>query len=481
MERFHPTQGKPAKSPRINNENPDQPFVGINADNVWKKTRGDFRFTTFAKEIASNHFPENIEMKVFLPKGVSKEEIHLLINKTLEMAKTKPQIQHSLRSRVSEKKTAPDPCSKRERLLQSIKSLLKDTTFLKLNQLDLDHESKEVGEAAPKAKVNLSPAASQFYEVICNTFNDDSNLMEFCEGTKDLNVAFQQFIMNISQPAMTILREMAIREFNALIFNKHGNYLIQRIVQRDRQFSNFVTKACIENFRAFAADEYSSRVMQMLIKERADFRSFVHKYFEMDISYGYSKITVTFLLLIAMRHSPDSSEYAYVHREMEKDHSLYEFKLYKRILISYFQFAKAAMVCDTWKLIMETQSFESFFDKKFSSLILLMVVRRGFDPAIRDICSQISRKMVSLIKRKYFKVVVEKLLQPKYKSCRAAMNQSLSAISIRDLATLQKDSIENFNFYLYVTIASFKESDTDQLEAYLKRIKHFIPVETSDF
>lgn len=440
-----------------------------------RRMYGDSRFVSFARDVACNHFPENLEMKIMLPKGVSKEQVDSLIKKTLQMAKSK--MPNTVKGNKAEPEKPYQLITKRESLLQNIKSLLTDTTFLKLNQLDLDRETKEGAEGAPKAKVQLSPVANMHFEEIVRNFNEQSTLIQYCQGTKDLNVAFQKFIMNLSQDQIGLIRSMAIREFGVLIFNKHGNYLIQRILQRDRLYSDFVTKTCVEKFKVFASNEYSSRVMQTLIRERSDFRTFVHQYFAKDVGYGVSKITVTFLLLIAMRYAEDSEEYVYVHNELVKDCTLYEYKLFKRILISYFQFAKSSMISETWRLIMETQTFESFFDKKFSSLILLMVVRRNFEPAILDIAWHISKKLGSLIRRKYFKVVIEKLLQPKYKSCRSALNSSLSAIPLHELAVLLKESREHFNFYLYITIASFRESEGSQLEAYLKKIKHLIPAE----
>ena len=108
-----------------------------------------------------------------------------------------------------------------------------------------------------------------------------------------------------------------------------------------------------------------------------------------------------------------------------------------------------------------------------------MVVRRNYEQAITDISWHVSKKLSGLIKKRYFKVVVEKLLQPKYKSCRAALNESLGSQSLRDLVLLRKESLENFNFYLYITVASFREADTDQLEAYLKKVRHFVPFESA--
>jgi hypothetical protein len=436
------------------------------------------RFSCFAKEIASNHCPENLGLKIILPKGISKEAASLMMRNTRKLTQKEIPSQILRKFVVSEKHQ--QPITRREKLLQDLKNLLTDTTFLKLHLLVLDHQFKDGDRNPPQAKVQIAPVVSLHYEEIKDNFGENSSLIEYCEGTKELNLAFQEFIMSIGPKQMGLISEKTRQEFGVLIFHKHGNYLVQRVLERDHLFLDFMVASCVQKFKMFASNEYSSRVMQILIRERRDFRLFVHKYFERNIRYAVSKITVTFLLLIAMRHAEDSEEYAYVHTAMVIDPTIYEYKLFKRILISYFQFSKSTMISDTWRLLLKTQTFDTFFDKKFSSLLLLMVVRRNFEPAIRTFTSLIGQKLSSLIWRKYFKVVVAKLLQPKYKSCRAALNASLTGVSLHDLSVLEMESAAQVNFYLYASVASFEESDGAGLEAFLKKIKHLIPAELTD-
>src|SRR5688572_21543639 len=89
-------------------------------ENVWKKAKGDFRFTTFAKQIASNHFRENIEMKILLPKAASQQQIAKMLSKTLRIHQMKSNLQtQKLKKKVGEMASSPEPSSYRKKILTS--------------------------------------------------------------------------------------------------------------------------------------------------------------------------------------------------------------------------------------------------------------------------------------------------------------------------------------------------------------------------
>lgn len=444
-------------------------------ESCWRKSRGDHRFTSFAKSISINHAAWNIELKLVVPIGISTDRLNTLLNTTKALNQNYVKNKDTLNV-ASTKSMLQDRYDLRSYYLHLLRKRLKDTAFLKLNQLSLENEKKEISTSSKtKSKQKIPASAQLYFNKINSTFNNKCRLLSYCEGTKDLNVAFQHYIMNATPETIEIIRHKVIEEFDLLIFNKHGNYLLQRLVQKDDACCQMILRICINNFETFAGNEYSSRVMQVLIEVHPGFRTFVHSFFNKNIAFSYSKICVTFLLLIALRHSETSACFRYVYDHLKRDPGLYQYKLFKRVLIGYFQFADYSMIGEMWTLILTIEPFESFFDKKFSSLTLLMVIRRDHQDAIKQISWYLLTRFPKIIKRKYSKVMAEKLLQLKYLNFRESFNGALVAIKPYDLDSLRSSSEENFNFYLYITIASFQETQTAELEAYLRKIKQLFP------
>lgn len=425
----------------------------------------DVCFESMSKNVAANHHYHNLELRINIPAGIPSMDVLQLINRTKRTQEL------YLPTKVSSKKEDKEESSLRENVLCIIRRLLI------VPPLQFDPSENYFDEAGVSSKnlIKITPEAFKIYEQISISFNSSCSLLNFCISTKDLNLAMQYHIVNLNQNDMEIIREMAIKEFSVLIKHKHGNYLIQRIVQRDPQFSSLVAKVCTHNFRDFASNEYSSRVMQLLVRERQDFRSFVLNLFANDIRYGCSRLTVAFQLLIAIRTSVNPTEYLFVHHSLVQDHTLYESPLFKRILISYMQFADLEMVRATWIELRKFQRLETFFERKFNSLLILMVLRRGCEEALHDIFWHVRNRFCTLMKRGHFRLVMEKLLQPKYIARRALLNDCLQQITKDTLNRLARQNLEHLYFYLHLTTSSFLESESTALEEFLNSKLEFLP------
>lgn len=438
----------------------------------WNETIGDQRFSSRAQEIASNHSPCNIEFNILLPKGVLKDEIQRI----LQQAANPTDFPQDCDRGFSEKpfsRSSAGVESTRTTLLKHLKKMMRQADCIKPTQIE--SEPKEFYEE-PKQKLAMSSAVRNLYNNIPSHYRADVDLMQFCTGSKDLNVAFQHFIMDSNYEVVEQIRLQVINRFETFINNKNGNYLIQKLIQRDQIALHQVFLRSLDNFRRYALNEYASRVMQTLIELHPQFRLFVHSYFSSDLAFSYTSITVTFLLLIAMRFSENSTEYLYVYDHLRRDPSIFEIKLFKRVLIAYFQFADKEMTGDMWKLLLSIEPFENLFDKKFSSLILLMVVRRSADLAMKDIAWYISSRLPMILKKKYFKVVLQKLFQPKYSKFRHLLNVALTQVPFEHLERMKAESDDEFNYYLYFAVGSFAENQAEELETFLgSKLRKLLP------
>lgn len=437
--------------------------------NTTNRLESSFNARLLSNGVACNHHQANIQLRVFLPREVSSAQMTNFFRlKNLQNNKIRPAKEDLPQKISSSPLLFQKEISKRDSILQIIKMNMPPNT-LKFQEVE-ERVEEEVGPELLQTETQLSLEAKSYYIQICRDFDSNSSLCSFCESSKELNLAFQRFIQEANPQELALIRNKAIAEFEQLVLHKHGNYLIQRIIKKDKVFANFVVETCVANFERLSNNEFSSRVMQLLVAVRADFRAFVHSFFKEHIHYACSKLTVTFQLMIAIRHSSKPADFAYVHQAMIQDHSLIGVALFKRVLISYFQFADEKMANETWGYMKKICSFESFFDKKFNSLLLLMILRRGFGQILSDIFMQFSKKVADLIDRRCFKLVAEKLLQHKYENCKRQLKDALTSASLSDLASLIKKAPTNFKYYLYLTVASFDSTEVKDLQRFIAKM-----------
>ena len=60
-----------------------------------------------------------------------------------------------------------------------------------------------------------------------------------------------------------------------MITDSYGNYILQRMIKRNRQLLAVAVSYCLSNLEKLVDDEYASRFMQSAVREDVDFRKVV--------------------------------------------------------------------------------------------------------------------------------------------------------------------------------------------------------------
>ena len=305
---------------------------------------------------------------------------------------------------------------------------------------------------------------------IAHEFNIDTDILDYCIAEKSYNMAFQTFILQCDESTLRLIVSKVNEQLFTIIGDVYGNYLVQKLMVRSKPFLVHIQAICQKHFAHLAQNEYSSRVLQALVQMRPSFRAFVYEFFKNNMIFGVSKISVTFTLLTAMKCSESSQEFYFIEKLLESNMKLLECKLFKRVLIGYIQFADDSATLDRiWKLL----SGVSFFQAKFGALILLMLVKRGHQKAMRMICEDVTTSLPSLLSKRYFKLVAEKLLHPKYFPIQSLISTALKQISFETLEEIRCSSKANFYFVVYLIISSYsKESDKEPLKRFIQQLEN---------
>ena len=329
-----------------------------------------------------------------------------------------------------------------------------------------------VKKGSEKEDSDLSEELSRNLDWIQKEFSVKSNILDYCYNDKNLNISFQHFIKICCPKTLDIIVSKVNEHLYTIMYDKYGNYLIQKLLERDLSFRSEIEGICKFNFAEMAENEYSSRVLQALASVSPSFRRFVNQYFKENIEFAISKISVTFVLLITMKYSESSTEFYYIEELFISNPMLFEYKLFKRILIAYIQFADdMRIVHRIWKRLSGV-TFGSFFDLKFGALILLMLVKRGHQKAMKKIALKFRTTLPSLLNRRYFKLVAEKLLQPKYSPIHPIISQQLQQIPFETLDQIHASSPTDFYFVVYLIVSSFsKETDKELLQQFMKKVE----------
>ena len=232
-----------------------------------------------------------------------------------------------------------------EHMQKSIKLDNDTARITRIKQLTLDKLASKLRRhkylfiRSPKQKIiqpkikELPPNLDFF-----NTIRFDnllvSELRSMCCQSREQSMLFQHYIESCPEEIFSILQDKIFSDIDFLMLHEYGCYVVQRVMQRSYTNIGRVEKFCREHFIKLAFNEFSSRVLQILIKNSSEFRQFVFESLKGKLNMCADSISVVFLLAVAIESSLDPSEYDYIKTTVfTKTKSIIQSKFLKRLVV----------------------------------------------------------------------------------------------------------------------------------------------------
>lgn len=267
----------------------------------------------------------------------------------------------------------------------------------------------------PEVSANELIREEQLLNSIVLSKSSDSDLLQLSSTKKSQSLALQKYIKICSQQEVEMVcSALSYTSIVQLITHQFGNYTIQELVRRSMSFQKRVEEHCQEDFYSLADQEYSSRVMQLLIEASNSFRSFALKACEHNLDRVVEKISSVFLIAACIRTAKCEDEYRFLLNELSMNIKPWLTKKYfKRILVSILQCCEQPTLQQVYKLLGLQTNILKFFEDKYSTYVVLTFAERGHQPSI-DLLAQIIRHdHVALLEAEYFRFFISKLSKDK--------------------------------------------------------------------
>lgn len=306
------------------------------------------------------------------------------------------------------------------------------------------------------------------------------DLDSWCLGSRTRNLAFQSFLESLDEKDCKEIAAQMVPRIPYFMVEKHGNYVIKKMIDYDKDFMKSVECYCRKNFKALADDEYSSRVMQSLVDSSPEFLDFVVDHFKKDLKPTFTKISLMFILVAAIRKAASQKRFEFLIDYMEANPQVFDIKLFKRILISFIQYATEDEVLATWNVVINAQNLEALLKDRFGSLLFLMLIRRGHPVVLGEIGLLMKQRVDFVFSTKFYKSITSKLTYSKYCSFRMIYLNSLLNISPKSLKAL-KSQDKKYTEYVYSVLSQFDaimhepvESKAPKMPKFLQMLDKFI-------
>lgn len=317
-----------------------------------------------------------------------------------------------------------------------------------LGESELDYLTRR-----ESAKLSVQMASQPPLIDILN-LSSDEEIVELCIHSKEQSIAFQRSITTLDTNQLERVIKIVSSNLLKLCTDKLGNYVVQQLVRGSPELKNQFANLCLNRreFMKFAANEYSSRVMQVCVEICPLFRREVLKLVKQDFSRVVASSAPTFLLTVCFRYAQSESDILFplVYLSKDKNHWLGT-KFFKRILVSLATISSSTVLDRIYSCIEHLLTTQQLFSDKYSVFLALTLIQRGHLPTIYTVCKNISMNIALLLKMKHFKFFLASIVGNKVSSVAEVICSAVSRVS----KNLDQDRYLNlFKIYAIVSTAS---------------------------
>ena len=298
-------------------------------------------------------------------------------------------------------------------------------------------------------------------------FNADE-IFSLATESKESSLSLQAYISDCD--VNDLERVIAkIKYFIPMLMNHcFGNFVVQRLVVKSETIFKQVECMAKEKFEEFIMDEFSSRVLQLLIEKSEVFCKFALNYFKRNIKKSISCNSSCHLILACIRNAQDVSSIEFVHDYLRRNPRYMGNKFYHRILITYLQTASDSQVNRLAYTLGSHYSLCQILNKKACSNMLLILIQRGEPTTLESVNLLLKNDVARLLETKYFLLVIQKLSQSQDSKFLSDAFDILSKIKKSEVQYLFHSEKAMYQYLFVVMLCCNRDFDSN-LDCFLER------------
>lgn len=270
-------------------------------------------------------------------------------------------------------------------------------------------------ENSPDDDLELIDCTEELTKLFNTDFSklDEDQTLELIIANKKVSLAFQQLVWTCWFGQFPELEKTVINQIGTLIVHPLGNYVLQKVVERDPAIKILTEDFCKKMFSDLCQNQFASRVIQGLIETSEDFRQFATGFFRQNAWEFKDSMPAVYLLVAVIKCSSSDKELDFI-REMVSTRltEVMDSKYLKRVVVSYLIKVNKQLLPEMFSLfkLKQKTNLVKLFNDKFLSYIFLTFACREYQAAIDLLAVYIKDHFKQLLRTKHFMFVILKVI-----------------------------------------------------------------------
>ena len=239
--------------------------------------------------------------------------------------------------------------------------------------LNVDKKTKKIFNILNDSNLKEKP--------FCDDYLEQKGLSDFilayANDSKEESLGLQAFIMECSEESLLVIRKILLSKVCLLDIHKYGSYVLQRLIIRDAYSMNFLSSYFNKNFLILMHNEFSSRIMQLLIECSASFRKTSINQLKANFSNALTSSPASHLIKACIKNVTNLEELSFILNKLEENPKMISNSIFRNVLIAYAQICSQSNLQKIALILrIETRFLFYLNSKSFTSIIFLLLERQ---------------------------------------------------------------------------------------------------------
>jgi hypothetical protein len=281
-------------------------------------------------------------------------------------------------------------------------------TFKHLNITDICRKM----EYRESAKVNMD-LISQVLESLPKIDDlEEPAFVDLCITNKITSKAIQTLLAQGDAATQATILTHCETSLDFLLHSKYGNFILQEATRCCPSFAADLERKLTPVLGSLVSLDGPSRVMQVLVLYRPQFRLSVLRWFLSQLETLQESVPLVFLLSSAIQATNHSKQEMKLLRGIlfsPKSNNLRKFKFFKPLIASFIDKCTGRDLDKVFRFFNIGPQFDLLLNDRFGALVLDSLLIRGHEETISLMLTRLAGSLPSLITAKYFKALIHRL------------------------------------------------------------------------
>lgn len=282
-------------------------------------------------------------------------------------------------------------------------------------------------------------------------------IIEMASATKESSMRLQSLISDGNFKDLAEFSEKIRPHLDSFITDKFACFVVQRLLVTYNPAIEMVEQLCIARFEELMKNEYSSRVIQLLIEKSPRFCEFSFGFIKTNFKVSISSSSACHLLVACLKNRTSKNEIDFIVDNLKKNSNLIGNRFFNRVLLTYCQVCSERQL-DKLAVVMEIfGKVQKISNRKATNQIFVALLQRLHQPTIKALCDELIRNPERMFKTKYFTNSIHVATQDQPEQVMSPLFNVLSHPSLSTLDMLSRET-EVLYPYVYLLLRTCRES-----------------------